>query len=196
MQPYQRSKKFSIQQLLIVILSVFMLFSNTGIAQRSSKAGKTRLNKQSTVPGVVTVNVGTSPGTAQVLLENYTGSPLKAIQFFVISSSANILKKVVPLSPFSDKKQWIFQYNIVPGPLNSSGQKTDTVKVVIFGNGWTVFPSGSSIGLLDLEFEQPSESTTVSNIVTIKISEIVAALPIGESAKINAGSEVSLTLWK
>lgn len=76
------------------------------------------------------------------------------------------------------------------------GKRSDTIRVVIFGNGWTEFPSGTSIKLLTLSYQQPTVSGTSADTVSFKIMDVVGALSLGEAASIEAGPEASLNLWK
>jgi len=185
--------------ILLSLFSLFLLFTSPVEAQRSKKKakGRTTVSRQTSVAlGKLNINASLYPGTGEIALEGYTGAPLKAIQFRVIATSMTGLQNVLPGSSVSDKKQWSSHPGIVLGNPDDSGKRTDTIKIVIFGNGWTEFPSGTSIKLLTLGFQQPTVSGTSADTVSFKIMDVVGALSLGEAANIEAGPETSLNLWR
>jgi hypothetical protein len=192
-------KKSLLGSFLIILFSILFLFPSVVSAQRSKRSSKIQsgtLKKASGTAGTVSVQAGLVRGSGEVALENYTGQPLKAIQFRVIAASSNKLKSVLPGSSVANRKNYNCTYVIAPGIPDALGKRSDTVKVVIFGNAWTEFPGGSSIKLLTLNYEQPVVSGTSADTVSFKITELVGALSRGEAASVSAGPQSSVSLWK
>ena len=181
------------------LLSILILLPSICIAQRSGKGSKTRtkISKQvKAVTAKLSVLAAPAPGMGEVALENYTGSPLKGIQFHVIAASMNPLESVNPGNSVSDKELYSVFTNIVPGTTNDFGKRTDTIKVVVFGNGRTVFPSGNSIKFLTINYQQPIVTGTSADTVGFKITNVMAGLPNAKGVDITVGPEVFLNLWK
>lgn len=112
--------------ILLALLSIFLLFPPPVEAQRSKKKAKTKTNlmKQTAIAlGKLNINPGISPGSGEIVLENYTGAPLKALQFRVIATSMCELQSVLPGSTVSDKKQWSCHHVIVSGNPDASREK-------------------------------------------------------------------------
>jgi hypothetical protein len=198
------TKQSLVCSLLLILFSILFLFPSTGTAQRSKRTAKIQsgtLKKTSSATGKVNVQAGMVHGSGEVALENYTGSPLKTIQFCVIATSMNNLKSVLPGSTVANKKLWSVHHFIAHGIPDAFGKRSDTVRVVVFGNGWAEFPAGASLKLLTLNYEQPAISGTSADTVSFKITGVVGALSpkktgIVEAASVDAGPETSINLWK
>lgn len=184
---------------LIVILSFLLLTSSIVLAQKSNKPAKVQskaLKSTGSANGIVTVQAGSTKGTGEVTLQNYTGAALKAIQFRVIATSKNNLISVLPGSSVANKTLWSCHHFIIPGNPDGLGKKSDTINIVIFGNGRTELPAAEGIKLITLTYEQPAVAGTSADTVNFKIKRVIGAIYPGESANVSAGPEVSINLWK
>jgi hypothetical protein len=193
------TQKYLGSSFIIILFSILFLFPSTATAQRSKRTAKIQsktLSKTSAATGSLNVRAGMVHGSGEIALENYTGLLIKAIQFRVIATSTNTLKSVLPGSSVANRNLYNCTSVIVPGTPDAYGKRSDTVNVVVFGNGPTELPAGSSIKLLTLHYEQPVLSGTSADTVSFKITQVVGALSRGDAARVEAGPESSINLWK
>jgi hypothetical protein len=193
-------KSHHLKLMLAILLPTLLLIPVTVGAQQSTQGSKprTKTSKHAEdVTGKLTVKASPDPGVAEVVLENYTGSPLKGIQFRVLATSMNQIDSVLLGSSVSDKSIYAFSYNIVTGTSSKSGIRTDSINIVIFANGRdVVFPSEASVKLVDIKYRRPTISAPSARKVGFKISDVLAGLPNATAASVNAGPKVALILWK
>jgi len=187
------------RRLTIGFLFLFFILPGLLVSQESGKAakGQSKLSKQAAGgAGKLNMIVAPTQGVGEVAMENYSGPPIKAIQFRIRATSINKLISVLPGSDIADGKLWSFHHTVFPGTPDAGGKRTDTVQVLIFGTGLTVLPQGSSIKLLSINYEKPKTTGTSADTVTFQISDVIASLQRPEAAAVGAVPKVSLDLWK
>jgi hypothetical protein len=116
-----------------------------------------------------TLNSGTTNNQDAIVLSGYTGQPLKALQFDLIVGKTNgklVLNSVSRGNGIPDPN-FMFIYQVYPGPIQPDGSHSDTIKVVIFGNADNVIPpDGPDIEIMKFSYDVVSitgNSTTTSN---------------------------------
>ena len=80
---------------------------------------------------------GTTNNPDAIVLEGYTGQPLKALQFDLVvgKASGRLILRSVSRGAAVTTPEFNFSYEIYPGATLPDGSSTDRVKVVIVGNG-------------------------------------------------------------
>jgi len=121
-----------------------------------------------------------------VVLRDYVGEPLKALQLRVISQGGIRLRSVERGADLTSAFEWNMSHVIVRGQ-----NGVDTAKVVIFGMGHNAFPPRAYTELLKLHYDVISP-----NGATLVFSDVLGALSRGEDAKVVAGSSRTLSVSK
>jgi hypothetical protein len=80
---------------------------------------------------------GSTNNPDAIVLDGYTGQPMKALQFDLIVGKTNGILRLnsIQRGAAVPAGQFNFSYEIYPGPTLPDGSSTDRVKVVIVGNG-------------------------------------------------------------
>lgn len=113
----------------------------------------------------------------QVVLRDYVGEPLKALQLRVISQGGVRLRSVERGADLGNAFQWNVSHKIAHGQ-----NGVDTAKVVIFGMGHSALQPSAYTELLTIKYDVVSP-----NGATLFLSDVLGALSRGENAHIIAG---------
>lgn len=113
----------------------------------------------------------------QVVLQDYIGEPLKALQLRVISQGGLRLQSVERGADLTNAFQWNVSHVIARGQ-----NGVDTAKVVIFGMGHNALPPSPHTELLTVKYEVVSP-----NGAALVLSDVLGALSRGENAQVVAG---------
>jgi hypothetical protein len=119
----------------------------------------------------------------RIVLVDYVGQPLKALQLRVISSGGFRLRSVERGADIGSP-EWNLSHVIVHGQ-----NGFDTAKVVIFGMGRTGLTARPYAEMLTVTYDVVSSSG-----VTMFFSDVLGALPHGENANVVAGSPRTVAL--
>lgn len=121
-----------------------------------------------------------------IVLRDYIGEPLKALQFRVISSGGLRLRSVERGTDIQSNSGWNLSHVIIHGTNN-----VDTAKVVIFGLGHTALPTRPFTELLTMTYD-----VTSSHGATLFLSDVLGALTRGENANVVTGPPRTVSLKK
>jgi len=132
-----------------------------------------------------------------VMLSNYSGLPLKALQLKILVGNSGKLKlKSVSRGSSIPASSFMFDYQIHKGEIRPDGSSVDAVIVVLLGNGNNVLYPKQSHHILSIEYDVVQiENETDST--SIKLTEVLGAtcMPV-QDANITAGEEKTILLKK
>jgi hypothetical protein len=183
------------RQRAILLATTMVLLSLYSMGQPDQlKAEKQFQATSVSVPGSIVGSDISERGSCLIVLTDYAGVPWKAIQFRATISSPSGIADIQPGADVADRARWNVHTRVVHGASGSNGSRTDTIKVVVFGNGFTTMPAAALSRLLTLSFGVAG--TSASSSVTISIDDVVGALPKGDAAPMHAGPDTIFNLWK
>ncbi len=132
-----------------------------------------------------------------VMLSNYSGLPLKALQLKILVGNNGKLKlKSISRGSSIPASSFMFDYQIHKGEIRPDGSSVDAVIVVLLGNGNNVLYPKQSHHILSIEYDVVQiENETDST--SIKLTEVLGAtcMPV-QDANITAGEEKTILLKK
>ncbi|MBP9582572.1 MAG: T9SS type A sorting domain-containing protein [Ignavibacteriaceae bacterium] len=132
-----------------------------------------------------------------VILSDYSGQPLKALQLKIIVTNGRKLKlRSISRGSSIPASSFLFDYQIYRGVINEDGTSIDQVNVVLLGNGENVLYPKQSHNILTIEYDIASIENDLDT-VSIILTEILGAtcMPV-QDANISSGSEKTLFLKK
>lgn len=132
-----------------------------------------------------------------VILSDYSGQPLKALQLKIIVTNGRKLKlRSISRGSSIPASSFLFDYQIYRGVINEDGTSIDQVNVVLLGNGENVLYPKQSHNILTIEYDIASIENDLDT-VSIILTEILGAtcMPV-QDANIRSGSEKTLFLKK
>ena len=136
---------------------------------------------------------GTTNNPDAVVLNGYTGQPLKALQFDLIVGNVNgrLLLRSVERGAAIPAPQFNFSYEIIPGPTLADGSSTDVVKVVILGNGTSaILPNPGNQEIMKFNFD----IVDITGPSAFTYNSLVNVLGATETPVINAN--ISVGPWE
>ena len=135
-----------------------------------SGTGKTQGGLLRFVEAIRDLLDGTTNNPDTVVLENYTGQPMKELKFDLVIGQSNgkLLLRSVERGSAIPAPQFDFSYEINPGTTLPDGSSIDTVKVRIAGNGTnSIQPATGKQEILKFSYDvvdvTPPNPTTTSN---------------------------------
>jgi hypothetical protein len=180
-----------------VALIAATIFTHDLFGQASSRMQPTLVSPQFTstktieqkeAPGVLTfgpaqtLDANTRNVQVSIRLQNYTGGPLKAMQLKIVSSGSIKMQSVGLGKDIADKSAWSLSYELVRGRSNTAANISDTMKIVIYGNGPNALQPGSYEDLLKVTFDMVGSRDS-----NLKLVGVLGSLPNGEKAGIAVG---------
>jgi hypothetical protein len=132
-----------------------------------------------------------------IIISNYIGLPLKALQLKIIVGGSGKLKiKSVTRGSSIPASDFLFDYQIYKGVLKPDGSSTDEVRVVLLGNGNNVLYPAQSHHILTIEYDVVQLELDVDS-TSIELSGVLGATctPV-QDANIIAGEEKTILLKK
>ncbi|QQS35317.1 MAG: choice-of-anchor D domain-containing protein [Ignavibacteriales bacterium] len=149
---------------------------------------------------------GTENNPDAVVLEGYTGQPMKALQFDIVVGKSNgrLILRSVSRGAAITAPEFNFSYEIYPGPTLPDGSSRDRVKIVIVGNGTnSIQPAFGTQEIAKFAFDivditGPSATTTngLENVLGATATPVINAnISTGADEVINIGNGTSGGLY-
>jgi hypothetical protein len=139
-----------------------------------------------------------SNNTESIVLSNYEGLPLKAIQFkiMIFNDKGNFNFKSLQRGLDIPQNKFLFDYQVQSGEKSSDGSSVDVVSVVILGNGEYVLQPKDSYSLVNINYDVTSIAVD-SAILNLELNDVLGATctPV-QDAKIFAGEKKTICLRK
>ncbi len=109
-----------------------------------------------------------------IQLNNYVGSPLKAVQFHVVFNGLMRLRSVtrgtdVPAASYG------FDYTIASGPVSANGESNDTLKAIIFGVGSNHILPGTYTNMMSFVYDVVNISDSV-RYTSVSLRKVLGSL--------------------
>jgi hypothetical protein len=141
---------------------------------------------------------GTTGNSEEIYLNDYTGMPLKALQFkIIIGNSQNKLifksltrGKDIPVSLF------LFDYEVHNGFTDNKGNPIKVVSVVLLGNSYNVLTPGSNYHIASINYDIV-DLDSGEILTSLSFSDVMGAtcMPV-QDAGISAGKDEIIYLKK
>lgn len=98
---------------------------------------------------------GTTNNVDSIMLRNYSGQNLKALQFKLEIGKTNgmLILRSISRGAAIPTPQFNFSYEIFPGPTRPDGSSIDIINVVILGNGTNSIPPGAEHHLMTFAYD-------------------------------------------
>jgi len=132
-----------------------------------------------------------------VMLRDYSGLPLKALQLKILVGNNGKLKfKSIIRGSSIPASAFLFDYQIHKGEIRADGSSIDAVIVVLLGNDNNVLYPKQSHHILTIEYDVVQIENEIDS-TSIKLTEVVGATctPV-QDANIIAGDDKSILLKK
>lgn len=132
-----------------------------------------------------------------VMLNNYSGLPLKALQLKILVGNNGKLKfKSIVRGSSIPASAFLFDYEVHKGEIRKDGSSTDAVIVVLLGNDNNVLYPKQSHHILTIEYDVVQLEDEFDS-TSLKLTEVVGATctPV-QDANIVAGEDNSILLKK
>ena len=133
-----------------------------------------------------------------VILRDYTGRPLKALQLKIIVGNRNGMLKLTSVSRGSSIpiSSFLFDYQIYRGEVREDGSSIDEVKIVILGNGDNALIPGQIHNILCVNYDVVSIESDYDT-TSITLCDVLGATstPV-QDANLITGDEKILYLTK
>lgn len=112
-----------------------------------------------------------------LILKNYSGLPLKAMQFKIkIENGSGVIKlKSVNRGSSLPPALYMFDYQVHKGLVDANGNTYDIVSVVFLGNGWNALAPANQYHIATLEYEIGEVNPNQETIVYAKLIDVVGA---------------------
>jgi hypothetical protein len=141
---------------------------------------------------------GTEDNADTLVLSNYSGQPLKALQFNLLIGNTNggLILRSVSRGAAVSTGQFNFSYEIYPGDFLPDGSSIDTVRVIILGNDANAIPPDTSSQEI-MKFSYDVVSISGVSVQTFNaISEVTGATssPVND-ANITAGPDETINIF-
>lgn len=163
---------------LLIALCAFTPFSG-GLRAQTQGGTLTFASQGSLAPNDTTI-------VETIILRDYVGESLKALQFRVISTDGVTLRSVERGADFSNSSEWHVSHVIIHG---TNG--IDTAKVVVFGLGNTMLPARAYTEVLTVRYDLVSFKGA-----RLLLSNVLGGLASGENAYVVAGPPQTVLLKK
>jgi len=112
-----------------------------------------------------------------LFLNNYSGLPLKAMQFKIKIENGNRILKIKSVKNGSalPSELYLFDYYIHNGLIDSEGNLYDMVSVVFLGNGWNALAPANKYHIATLEYDIGEINPNIENIINIRLTDVFGA---------------------
>jgi hypothetical protein len=128
---------------------------------------------------------GSTDNPDAVVLQDYTGQPMKALQFDIVVGKSNgrLILRSVERGAAIPTPQFNFSYEIYPGPTLPDGSSKDRIKIVIVGNGTnSIMPATGTQEIVKFAYDivditGPSATTTngLENVLGATATPVINA---------------------
>ena len=133
-----------------------------------------------------------------LLLRNYSGRPLKALQFDVIIGKigGKLKLKSVNRGMSIPESSFLFDYEIYKDNSNDDGTSIDVLRVVILGNGENVLLPGNELHIISLIYDVGS-IVSDGKITSLSLDNVMGATqtPV-QNANITKGEDIIIQIRK
>ncbi len=141
---------------------------------------------------------GTKSNSDTVVLSGYSGQPLKALQFNLITGNSNggLILRSVSRGSTVPEGQFNFSYEICRGTILPDGSSIDTVKVVIFGNGSNaIMPASGDQDILIFSYDIVGISgVTIQTFNLLSSATGATVLPV-TNANLSTGPNETINIF-
>jgi len=126
----------------------------------------------------------------KIVLNNYAGANLKAVQFTLTTTTRINIHPLVKAGTFASAN-WVLNVNVVSRTPNPDGSSTDVINVLLYGNGTTSQgPISAPIDVLTFGFDVVN-ILGQSETVTMGLSAILGSTSVLSDAGLNKPSQAA-----
>lgn len=132
-----------------------------------------------------------------LILSNYSGQPLKALQLKLLVANTSKLKlKSVTRGSSIPASSFLFDYQIHRGVIQENGALVDQVNIVLLGNGENVLYPKQSHAILTIEYDITSIENDLDTTSIIMTDVLGATCTPVQDANIITGNEKTIYIIK